>query len=283
MSHLVAPHRTLPQELVDQIIDEFGAAYRDPDHGKRSDHRTSACEALHACALVSKDWTGRSRMHLFREVKIRGDKDGLCLIPPQPLMPHIEKLKMQLECENYRLFPSPDLLTPFYTAPITCLGITGGVFATEARGYLMECIAALSATLQTVVFKSCSLSLYMITDIMLVHPGLKHLHLHACGLKPATADPFALPHPSERSETPDLELGVFSQPLWGGHDLTVAVVAQLRSRFARLDLDHVCGLGATRATNALIKASAASLSSLTVHILPCTSRIFNRKDTADCH
>ena len=277
------PDRALPQELVDQVIDELGDAYRDPDHNKRSDHRVNACQALHACALVSKNWTGRSREHLFKEVKIKGDEDGLCLIPPRSIVLYIEKLKIQLRCQNYRLFPSPDLLIPFYTAPITYLGITGGVLATEAQTCLAECIAALSGTLQMVAFKSCSLSLHLIIDIVSVHSGLKRLHLLYCDLKPAKTDPFLIPRLGVCPATPDLELGVFSQPMWGGHDLTVAAVAQLRNQFGRLDFDHIDGLGATRATNALIKASAESLSSLTVHIVPCTSRIFNRKDAANCY
>jgi len=275
------PHRTLPQELVDQIIDELGDAYRDPDRGKRSDHRIDACEALHACALVSRNWTGRSRAHLCREVKISGDEDCLYLIPPQSLMPYIEKLRIQLRCQNYRLFPSSDLFSPFYTAPIAYLGITGGVFATEAQACLGECIAALSATLQTVIFKSSSLSLRVIIDIVLAHPGLKRLHLHSCDLKPAEGDPFVLPRLGECSETPILELGVFSQPLWAGHNLTVAAVAQLGCQFGRLNFDYIYGPGSICATNALLNANAASFSSLTVHIISCTSRIVNHRETTD--
>ena len=272
----MSPHGTLPQELVDQVIDELGDAYRDPDHDKRSEHRIAARDALHVCALVSKSWVGRSRTHLFWEVKIRGDEDGLCLIPPQSIMPYVESLKMQLQCQNYRLFPSRDLLTPFYTAPIVHLGITGGVFATEARASLADCIAAIAPTLQTVAFKSCSLSIHMIIDIVLAHPGLERLRLHSCDLRPGRADPPLLPRLDECPETPGLELGIFSKPLWGGHDFTMTVVAELRNQFGRLDFDHIYGLGATRTTNALIQASAASLSSLTVHIVSCTSRILIR-------
>ena len=275
------PHRALPQELVDQIIDELGDAYRDPNHTKRSNHRINACKALHACALVSRDWTCRSRTHLCREVKIRGDEKGLCLVPPKSHIPYIEKLKIQLRYEDYRLFPSSNLLARFYTAPIAYFGITGGVFATEERACLAECIAALSATLQTVVFKSCSFSLKMIIDIVLAHPGLKRLHLYSCDLKPAKGGPFVLPRLGERSETPVLELGVFSRPFWGGHSPTVAAVAQLGNQFGRLNLDYIYAAGSVSATNALLNASAASSSSLTVHIFFCTSRIVNRRDTTD--
>jgi len=178
------PHGVLPQELVDQIIGDLGDTYRDPDHDKRSNHR------INACSLVSKNWTGRSRGLLFWKVNIEGDENGLFLIPPQPLMPNIQKLKIQLRCQNYRLSPSPDLLTPFCTAPVAYHGITGGVFPTEAQACPAEYITALSATLQTVTFKSCSLSLYMLIDVVLAHPGLKRLHLVCCDLKPTRADSY---------------------------------------------------------------------------------------------
>ena len=276
LSHpAMSPRGVLPQELVDQVIDEFGDAYRDPDHDKRSDHRLNASKALHACALISRNWTGRSRAHLFREVKITGDEEGLFAMPPDLLMPYIEKLKIQLESQCYRLFPSPDLLTPFHTAPITYLGITGGVLTTDARACLVECIIALSATLQTVVFKSCSLSLRLIPEIVLAHPGLKRLHLLCCSIGPPRPRHFVVPRPGMRSEVSDLELGVFSRSAPKDHHLTVAEVAQLPRKFARLDLDHVYSPGAARATSALIKANADSLSSLQVHIISRTLRILN--------
>jgi len=79
-------------------------------------------------------------------------------------MPYVEKLKIQLEFQDCRLFPSPDLLTPFHTAPITYLGITGGVLTTDARLCLAECVIALSDPLQTAVlkFRSPSLHLYCV-------------------------------------------------------------------------------------------------------------------------
>jgi len=277
------PHRTLPQELVDQVIDELGDAYRDPDHDKRPDHRIVACEALHACALVSKNWTNRSRVHLFRDAKIRGDEDGLCLIPPQSLMPYVTRLKILLWCQYYRLFPSRDLLTPFYTAPVAYLRITGGVLATEAKVCLVECIAALSASLQTLVFKSCSLSLHLITDILVAHPSLKRLHLLHCDVKPVKSDHSVIPPLGMCSEAPDLELGDFSQPMWGGHDLAIAAVAQLPKYFGRLDFYHLHNPGVIHATNALIKTNAKSLSSLTVHIISGTSGILNHYHTTNCY
>ena len=282
-SPAMPPHGALPQELVDQVVDEFGDAYLDPHHDKRSDHHLDAYQALHVCALISKNWTDRSRAHLFREVKIRGDEEGLFAMPPDSLMPYIEKLKIQLQSQHFRLFPSPDLLTPFHTAPITYLGITGGALA-DARVCLVECIVALSATLQTVVFKSCSLSLHLIIDIMSAHPGLKRLHLLCCTIRPARPDPSVAPRSGVGSKVPDLELGVFSHHAPRDHHLIVAAAAQLLNQFGRLDLDYVHSPGAGQATTALIKANAESLSSLQVHIISRTSRILEqREDAADCY
>ena len=278
----MSSHRTLPQELVDKIIDELGDAYWDLDHDKRSGHRIDACKALHACTLVSGNWTGRSRAHLFRAVKIRGDGDGLFLIPPKSLMPYIGRLKIHLGCQSYRLFPSPKLLKPFHTAPISYLGITEGVFTPDARACLVECIVALSPTLQTVIFKYCSLSLHLILDIVSAHPGLKRLHLLYCDLKPAGSDHPVTPRLGPKA--PDLELGVFFKSALGNHDLAMEAVAQLPNQFRRLDFDHMESPGVIRAANALIKTNAESLSSLKVHMVYCTSRILQQKgDTTNYH
>ena len=138
--------RSLPQELVDKIIDELAEAYHDPDLRElHPDDLNTTRETLHACMLVSKNWTRRSRSHLFKEIEIRADS-GLVL-PPESVMPHVTKLEMQLGCGGYRLFPSRDIFTPFYAAPITHLGITAGAPGV-ARVYLVECVAALSTTLQ---------------------------------------------------------------------------------------------------------------------------------------
>jgi len=277
----MTPHRALPQELVDKVVDELGDAYRDLDRKKR---RRTAGRALRACTLVSKNWTGRSRAHLFREITIRADEDDLFLTPPQSLIPHIKRLKIWMRNEYYRTFLPRDLLKQFHRAPMTYLGISEGVLATAARGCIAQCVVALSATLQTVEFRSCSLTLHLILDILSAHPGLKRLHLTSCSLTPAKSGRSVVPSPGMRSEMPDLELGVFMHPLEGGHDRTVATAAQIPNQFGRLDLDYVHCQDATNATNALIKASAGSLSFLQVHVISSTSKIPKRRDdAANCY
>jgi len=86
------------------------------------------------------------------------------------------------------------------------------------------------------------------------------------------------------SKVSDLELGVFPHHAPRNHHLIVAAAARLLSQFGRLDLDHVHSPGAGRATNALIKANAESLSSLQVYIISRTSRILEQRgDAADCY
>lgn len=142
--------RPLPQELVDKRIDELGEDYRDSDYNKCPDGRVSVThEALHACTLVSENCTGSSRAHLFKEVKVTAGDSGRFLIPSETVMPYVTKLKMR-----FFRSPSKNLLRAFYAAPVVCLGITGGIFGPLSVGkHLLEFIAALFATLQTVAFK----------------------------------------------------------------------------------------------------------------------------------
>lgn len=267
--------KPLPQELIDKVIDELGEVYWDVSNKKHPDNRIVAQKTLHACTLVSKNWTGRSRMHLFKEVKIRADDFGVFPIPPGPLMLYVTKLRIQMRSERYRLFPSPKLLKPFHTAPITHLGIVAGALA-SSQACLVECIVALSATLRTVTFASCSLSPDLILDIVLKHPDLKRLFLRCCEVKPTYPNNYA--EPPLGTHFTDLELGIFSAVGVRGQDLTVTAVAQLPIHFSKLDFDYMHGLQMTRSSNALIRANAESLSSLTVHIINCTSRMLTKKE-----
>ena len=122
-------------------------------------------------------------------------------------MPYVTMLEMQLRCKKYRLFPSTNLMTPCYAAPIVCLGIIEGALG-PGRVYLVELIAALSDTLQTVTLESCSLSADLIHDVVLVHLSLKQLYLYGCEVgstnsSDPTAPSLSTPHPT------NLELGFF--------------------------------------------------------------------------
>lgn len=274
-------HGAIPQELIDQVIDELGNVYRDPNGHKRPDDRIDASKALRACALTSKNWTGRSRAHLFREVKIRADEEGQFPVPSQSLMPYVEKLEIQLRFQRCRLFPAPDLLTPFHTAPIAHLGIEVGSLTTDGvRVSLMRCIVALSATLRTVSLHACLLSLRLFSDILSAHTDLERLYLHSCAFSPADSVLPTIPRPGMRLGPSDLELCIFSDS-GSDHDTTMAAVARLPNQLSRLDFDHfLSGPSATQATSALIGANAESLSSLRVQIITCALSVPKIKRTS---
>ena len=263
------PHITLPQELVDKIIDELGDAYLDHDYFKRSDRRVHAGKALHACALVSKRWIDRSRAHLFKEVKIRAREGNLC-IPPRFLFQYVKRLTLWTRFELLQPIHASTLSKTFATSPITHLGITGGVFR-DAEFCLQECITTFSATLQTITLKTCTLSVHHILDLVLAHPDLKRLCLRDCCLW----QDISPDHPliTDPGMAPNLEFAVFGMSPAEGPEDDVCVLAELQNQFRRLEVDHVQDPDATDATNTLIKANSRVLSSLRVHIMSGTSRV----------
>lgn len=79
----MSPHGTFPLHLVNQVIDELGDPRR----------RNNADDALHACALVSKGWTTRSRAHPFKEISIEVRDGQPTITPPTPLLPYTRNSK----------------------------------------------------------------------------------------------------------------------------------------------------------------------------------------------
>lgn len=273
------PHRTFPQELVDKIIDELGGAYLDHDSFKRSDYRINAGKALHACALVSRRWTGRSRAHLFKEVKVRPHGDDLLPIPPQFLLPYVQRLTLSLPSEPPQLIHTTALSKAFLTSSIKCLGITRG-HLNDAPARLLECIVAFSAALQTIRLKLCELSFHNILDLVSTYPQLKLLHFRGCHVK---AIPPDFPLVIDQGKAPGLELVVFGEsPTDVDLESTKGVLAQLPNRFTRLHLEHFEYQSAIHTTNALIKANSKVLSSLHVHFILGTSRTLKQKEAANC-
>ena len=269
--------RPLPQELIDKIVDQLGEDYRDPNQ-QINDVLLVARKALHACTLVSKNWTSRSRAQLFKEVYCRVDSRRSIRIPPKTLMPYITKLEMQLLYAISWLSPSPHTFTPFYACPIAYLGITQGSLTT-ARVHLVEFITTISATLQTVVFKTCVLPLRLIHDIVLAHPGLKKLHLRCCDIGDTISDRPTTSHMGIPRST-DLELGVFSALDWQEYICTMAAVAQLPIKFCRLNFNFLQCLDIIPSVNAFIEANAESLSSLTASFISRKSRTLSQKKNA---
>ena len=87
------PHGILPLQVVDLVIGELADAHE--RNLLLFSHRyKGACKTLLSCALVSKKWAGRSRAHLFEEVKIEVCEGRPTLLPPPSILPYIKKLEI---------------------------------------------------------------------------------------------------------------------------------------------------------------------------------------------
>ena len=272
----MSAHRAFPLQLVNQVIDELGAAHR-------WDRNCFAYATLHACALVSKKWTARSRAHLFRKVKIIGNKHNPTVTPPASILPYVKELEVYYGHNPTQPTSIGDLLKAFVATPIEYLGITGGVLVDE-RACIRESIDTHSATLQTVEFQSCSLSAYNIVDILLGRHRLRSLRLDDCKCQqlPPPGQPLIAdaPGPNGCSKTIELELGISGGDPFEGSACIAEMVARLPYQFSKLDVDHiVAGEEATETTNALIKANADALSSLRVRFFAGMFETSSRKTT----
>ena len=261
--------RPLPQELVDKIIDELGEDYRNPKIYFRD--RIAVREVLRACSLVSKNWTSRSRAQLFKAVNVGTNRSGSFLIPPRTIMPYITKL----EILSQRKFPSPDVLTAFYVCPIVYLGFAMGTF-TAARASIVKFITTISATLQTVKFKDCSLPLRLIHDIMLAHLNLKQLYFDSCKIESTNSYPPTTTHLGASHST-GLELGFFATLDSEAHICLMGVIAKSPIKCCRLNFNYKQRSDMALPANALIEANAESLSSLTVSFIDSKSKGLSQK------
>jgi hypothetical protein len=272
---------TFPLQLVNQVIDELGHAYRDRSHPTFSPRRTGAYKALRTCTLVSKKWTVRSRGHLFKKVKIEVREGLPTLTPPTSILPYVKKLEVWCGHQPTQATFTTDLSKTFSSAPVERLRITGGALAGK-RACIQEFISAHSTTLRAVKFNFCSLSPYNIADIVLGPHHLKRLRLDDCECEelPAPGHPLIedAPDPDACSKPVELELRISGGNPEEGPVEIVAMVARFPYRFSRLDVEHVAaGYGANKATNGLIKANVDVVSSLRIRIHAGTFGYSSRK------
>ena len=270
----MSSHGTFSLQLVNQVIDELGKGYRKdsamfPNFARKGKDYATLC----TCSLVSKRWSSRSRMHIFKTVRIHGDKDQPTIAPPPSILPYVKDLEIHYDYGSQKSTkgnPLEGFLKAFATSPIEYLKITSGALA-DQRTCIREFIDVNSTTLRTVKFNLCSFSPHNISDIVLEPHRIQSLHLVDAGewapsrgnLSPAVDEqtPGSCPKLSE------VELCISGgDPLEGPVGIAM-MVAHLPCQFRKLDVEHVAaGEGAPEATNALLKANAAALSSLRVRI-----------------
>ena len=283
---LMPPREVFPPQVINLVIDQLGDAYLNCH--RDSTESIDAWRALDKCALVSKKWTGRSRIHLFEEVEIWVPKGQAALTPPPTIIPYIKKLEVSCsEMSWSRYWPvqipsAPDLLRAFSAAPIESLGIVGGELA-DQRVCIREFIDAHSSTLQTVKLEGCSLVGYNISDIVLGCHCLKRLRILDCErgeLPPPGKPPIAdMPGPGAHSKAAELELCISgAQPDEGGLVQNFSLAANLPCRFSRLEFDYaVANQEATEAVNYLVGTNGHTLSSLRVNIWAGTLESLTQK------
>ena len=223
---------------------------------------------------MSKKWAGRSRARLFEKVKVEVREGRSTLLPPPSILPSIKKLEVMCSEQSFTGYwpteaaSTPDLLKAFSTAPIECLGITGGALANQ-RDCIQEFIEAHSTTLKTVEFKGCSLSARNISDIVLGNRCIKRLYLVDCKSEHLPPGRTVKPGPGTYSKAAELELYISGDdPENGPADMAVMIV-QLPHRFSTLDIEHRPteeSPEAMTATSKLIEANGDALSSLRIHI-----------------
>ena len=128
------------------------------------------------------------------------------------------------------------------------VGFTKGMFDFRgAQKHLVEFISALSATLQTVTFKSYSLFLDQIRGA--VHPNLKQLCLRSCKIRPSSlGTPLSA----------DLGLRTSSYNL-GALVSSMTEIAQLPVKFRGLNVEYFQTQDMSCSTNTLIKSNAGWL------------------------
>jgi hypothetical protein len=254
-----------PPYFINKVIDELGEAFNQPGswYGSRRVDRNPNYAALRACSLVSKRWTPRSRAHIFKTVKIRGDKKPNA---PPSVLPYVKELELYGDWGPAKTASIAEVFKAFPTSPIESLVINGAVLADE-RPCILEFLGAHYGTLQKLELACCSISPQNISEIVLGRHHPRSLYLNTCKPAEQLGKPTDKPESDIHSKISEMELCISGEdPFEGAADI-VDMVAKLPHRFSKLDIEHlVAGEGTTWATNTLLRANGGELSSLRVRI-----------------
>jgi hypothetical protein len=277
-------HENVPQELVDMIIDDVGRGrgrvHRPPLKGDAV--RTAnvvANETLRSCALVSRSWTYRSHMNLFREIVYTvGEKEEIHNLgfPSAASLRFVKFLELYIAPVNAaRGLITLHLLSVFSLCPIEFLQIDGGLFSLSGCLGLLDCFNALSGRLLDITFRFCLFDPEPLRYILAMQDAEFDLMFLGCDQD----------HPDDPSRE-----GIAWEPVYRDPSRTLCVMggeekpseeffvalSVLSVNFFRLEVDFYEDGELADATQSLIDASAATLLFFKLNVvsgISCTSSL----------
>lgn len=277
-------HESVPQELVDMIIDDVGRGSGRVHRPFKRDRVPKSdiifCETLKSCALVARSWTHRSHMNLFKEIvfNVSGDEGIQDLtLPPKASLQFVKFLEIYVAPANVHRSPiTVHLLSLFSVSPLEFLQIDGASFTLKDRLAVRDCFSALSGLLLDITFRFCLFDPEPLHDILAIQDTRANIMFLGCDQD----------HPDDPSRE-DIDW----EPVYHNADRTLCVMggegkpseeflvdlSELSINFHRLEVDFYEDGNLDVATQSLIEASGGALSFLKLNVISdMSSMLFPR-------
>jgi len=247
---------TLPQELIDKIIDQFGGTARsDNDH-------TPNKHVLATLSTVAKAWTERSQKHLFSVIDFRGYPTTQIVESDFGELNLVFSLTKDLEIDGnwevYSQFDHSAMFTLRCFRNLETLTLSGWYFKWHSAKQLKMCFGHLGETLIHLKVEGTANSEALIhLTSMLPRLIVLEISITAVGGGAGAISKEELP-----------TTGSFQGylHLWGlseAHNDFLTFISSTSPRFSTICVDD-CDTGG--GTGKLVKSSAASLESLELYL-----------------
>ena len=247
---------TLPQELIDKIIDQFGGTARsDNDH-------TPNKRMLATLSTVAKAWKERSQKHLFSVIDFRGYPTTQIVESDFGELNLVFSLTKDLEIDGnwevYSQFDRLAMLSLRCFRNLETLTLSGWYFKWHNAKQLKNCFGHLGETLihLKVEGTASSEALIYLTSML---PRLIVLEISITAVS-------GVVRTISREELPTTGSFQGYLHLWGlseAHNDFLIFISSTSPRFATICIDD-CDTGG--GTGELVKSSAASLESLELYV-----------------
>ena len=241
---------SLPQELIDKIIDEVS--------------QTGSTHDLRACCLVQKRWVERSRRHLFKEVSLcTADQiwDWVKLVPPGRDEPyhHVRSLTYRQSMGTLGPRQLLDLFPGHFTSftGLESLRIDDLSLVWFTSTSMQKAFSPVGRFIRTLVAKDVVLTLNRLLMFLTYFPRLETLRL--------MGDLMMFPEDKERPQSlPRLvgELVLICRQ--SAHSAFVLELSKLPLRYSKLDITFVWNSEIPNAVGHLILTCSPTLEKLTL-------------------